>query len=66
MQKGTLILIPNTLGDSPVEYNLPQANIEIIRDLKYFIVENIRTARRFLKKAKPTTALCDCWLKPLV
>ena len=49
-KRGALYLIPNTLGDSPVEYNLPQANIEIIRDLKYFIVENIRTARRFLKK----------------
>ncbi|NPA37427.1 MAG: SAM-dependent methyltransferase [Chlorobi bacterium] len=50
MQKGNLYLIPNTLGDSPIEYNLPQTNIDIIRDLKFFIVENIRTARRFLKK----------------
>ncbi len=48
--KGALYLIPNTLGDSPVEYNLPETNIGIIRELKYFIVENIRTARRFLKK----------------
>lgn len=28
---------------------LPAGNIEIARELKYFIVENVRTARRFLK-----------------
>ncbi len=50
MYQGILYLIPNTLGDSPVEYNLPQYNIELISELEFFIVENIRTARRFLKK----------------
>ncbi len=32
----------------PIEV-LPQANIEILRRIKFFIVENIRSARRFLK-----------------
>lgn len=48
--KGIIYLIPNTLGDSPIDYNLPQENIIIINSIKHFIVEDIRTARRFLKK----------------
>ncbi|WP_439185030.1 SAM-dependent methyltransferase [Carboxylicivirga taeanensis] len=52
--KGQLYLIPNTLGDSPIERNLPQETIDIIRSIKYFVVENIRSARRFLKKVDRT------------
>jgi len=48
--KGKLYLLPNTLGDSPIEKNLPQETIDIIRSIKYFVVENIRTSRRFLKR----------------
>ena len=50
--KGILYLIPSLLGDSPVENSLPSYNIEIIRSLDEFIVEDIRSARRFLIKAK--------------
>lgn len=45
-----LYLIPVTLGETPVEQVLPQYNHDIIVEIKYFIVENIRSARRFLKK----------------
>lgn len=48
--KGQLYLIPNTLGDSPISRNLPTEVSEIIDTLTYFIVEDVRTARRFLKK----------------
>jgi len=48
--KGNLYLIPNTLGESPIERNLPKDTIEIIRSISFFVVENIRSARRFLKK----------------
>lgn len=37
------------MGDSKPVDVLPYVNIEIIRNIKYFIVENIRSARRFLK-----------------
>ncbi|HJZ40275.1 MAG TPA: hypothetical protein VJ203_07910, partial [Bacteroidales bacterium] len=43
-----LYLIPSTLGDSPVEQVLPAANLEIIRTLNHFAVEEVKTARRFL------------------
>jgi 16S rRNA (cytidine1402-2'-O)-methyltransferase len=50
--KGILYLIPSLLGDAPIENSLPSYNIEIIRSLDEFIVEDIRSARRFLIKAE--------------
>jgi 16S rRNA (cytidine1402-2'-O)-methyltransferase len=44
-----LYLIPCTLGDTPVEQVLPAYNRDIILRLRHFIVEEVRTARRFLK-----------------
>lgn len=38
------------MSDAPLENVLPQYNVDIIRQVKFFIVENIRTARRFLKR----------------
>ncbi|MDR1121174.1 MAG: SAM-dependent methyltransferase [Dysgonamonadaceae bacterium] len=52
--KASLYLIPVPLGDSPIERVLPAYNRKIILDIKYFIVENERTARRFLKKTDPS------------
>lgn len=45
-----LYLIPVTLGDTPIEQVLPSYNHEVILGIKHFIVENVRSARRFLKK----------------
>ena len=45
-----LYLIPVTLGDTEIEKVLPAHNRDIILSIKHFIVENIRSARRFLKK----------------
>lgn len=45
----TLYLIPTVLSAHTERDVLPHHNIEIINSLRYFIVENIRTARRFLK-----------------
>ena len=49
----SLFLIPTTLGDTAISKSLPDYNKTVILSLKYFIVENIRTARRFLKKTDP-------------
>lgn len=46
---GTLYLIPVTLGDTPHDHVLPAYNREVIVTLRHFIVEEVRTARRFLK-----------------
>ena len=50
MPQATLYLIPTTLGDTPWQDVMPTSNATIITSLKFFIVEEIRTARRFLKK----------------
>ena len=49
--KGTIFLIPVTLGDSAIEQVIPNFNKEIINEIDVYIVENIKTARRFLKKS---------------
>ena len=45
-----LYLIPVTLGDTPLNQVLPAYNTDIILGIHHFIVEEIRTARRFLKQ----------------
>lgn len=47
---GHLYLIPTTLGETELDKILPSGNSVIVSTIRYFIVENIRTARRFLKK----------------
>ncbi|MFR9591831.1 MAG: SAM-dependent methyltransferase, partial [Rikenellaceae bacterium] len=52
-QKGTLYLIPCPISDLTEVYDVtPTANKAVIDSLDYFIVENLRSARRFLSKAK--------------
>ena len=45
-----LYLIPVTLGETPLQQVLPEYNFGIIHGIRHFIVEEIRTARRFLKQ----------------
>ena len=51
---GALFLIPTTLGDSGTSRVIPRDVAGIIMNIRYFIVENIRTARRYLKKIDST------------
>lgn len=44
-----LYLLPVTLGDTSIEKVLPQYNASIIAGIRHFIVENVRSARRFLR-----------------
>ncbi len=50
MITAALYLIPVPLSETPLENILPATNIEIVSEIKYFVVENVRSARRFLKK----------------
>ena len=51
-EKGTLYMIPCPISDSTAVYDVvPEANRRVIDSLDYFIVENVRSARRFLSKA---------------
>ena len=44
-----LYLIPVTLGATPFHQVIPAYNLDVIRQIRHFIVEEERTARRFLK-----------------
>lgn len=46
----TLYLIPNLISNSKISNAIPALNTEIINSIEVFIVENIREARRYLKK----------------
>ncbi|MFA6351056.1 MAG: SAM-dependent methyltransferase [Bacteroidales bacterium] len=46
--KGTLFLIPNLLSDSNPNISLPAETVSRILELRYFIIEEERAARRFL------------------
>ena len=50
MIETALYLIPVPLSDVATDTVLPAANTAIVRHIKHFIVENVRSARRFLKK----------------
>lgn len=47
--ENALYLLPVTLGDTPVSKVLPQYNAGIISGIRHFIVEDVRSARRFLR-----------------
>ena len=59
MTAGTLYLIPVTLGDSPVQQVIPAYVLDLIERLDHYIVEDLRSARRYLKKAGLTRAIDD-------
>ena len=50
---GNLYLIPTTLGDNEPLEVLPLSVKKIVQNTRYFIVENEKSARRFIKKITP-------------
>ena len=49
--KGKLYLIPSPLGEGDPAEVLPASTLELACSLRCFVVEEVRTARRFLSKA---------------
>lgn len=47
---GSLYLLPNTLGGEQPFDVLPSVNLQKMEAIKHFVVEDLRVARRFLKK----------------
>ena len=48
--KGKLFLIPTTLGDSQISQIISKQAQDIVNEIDYYVVEDIRTARRYLSK----------------
>lgn len=50
---GKIYLIPTPISDDDDSLKtIPAHNMEVLKGLDYFIVENVRTARRFISKCK--------------
>lgn len=57
--KAALYLIPVTLGDTDIDRVLPNHNRNIIAGISHYVVENIRSARRFLRRSNPDIVIDD-------
>lgn len=65
MNKGVLYLIPVPLGQSALDAVLPMAVREKARQLKYFVAENAKSARAFLKSLPSDTPLQQIGIQEL-
>lgn len=59
MAFGSLFLIPTPIGNEDLSLYLPQATVDIVNSCNYYVVEELRSARRFLKKAAIRTPIDD-------
>ncbi len=62
---GKLYLIPTTLGDTEPLEVMPLSVKKVIEEVDYYIVENEKSARRFIKKITPKKSQPDLVLKKL-
>lgn len=58
--EAALYLIPVELSSAPWQSVLPPINIEIVKEIRTFIVENVRTARRCLRRWDREFPIDDC------
>jgi 16S rRNA (cytidine1402-2'-O)-methyltransferase len=57
MKKGKLYLIPAPLSDSGVNDYIPAKVRDTVNSLKHFVVEDLRTSRRYISKLKTDTPI---------
>jgi len=57
--KTKLYLIPTSLGESDLKTIIPDHIKEVVESLNYFIVENIRSARRYIRKLSADKVIDD-------
>ena len=65
MAAGTLFLIPTTLGNSTLAAVIPQEVLQRVRTLDYFVAENPKTARAYLKQAGTSKPLQELHIATL-
>lgn len=63
--EAALYLIPVELGETPVTQVLPTYNREVILEIRHFIVEDVRSARRFLKRVDKEINIDELTFYPL-
>jgi len=65
MEKGILYLIPTTLGETEISKVIPAYIFEIINSIGEYIVEDEKSARRYLRKLRIKKSLDEIILHPL-
>lgn len=60
MSKGNIYLLPVTIGGEQIEAVIPNEVIQRTIALRHFAVENIKTARRYLRKLDRSFPIDDC------
>lgn len=55
-----LYLLPVNISEAPFSEVLPPWNTEILSGIRHFVVENLRTARRFLRRARRDFPIEEC------
>jgi len=63
--KGSLYLVPNLLGAVEPVRVLPQATIDIARELRHWVVETPKAARAFLKSLGPEVPIATIDIRAL-
>ena len=63
--EATLYLLPVPLSDVAPAEVMPACNIEVACRVRHFIVENVRSARRFLKRGPPAMRTVAAMLEPM-
>ena len=56
---GILYLLPNRIADRAVEETIPAQTLAILRSTEYFLAENAKTARAYLKAASHPKPLIE-------
>lgn len=60
-----LYLIPTQLSEGELDRVLPAHNVEVVRHIRYWVVESLRSARRFIKKCDRDINIDDLTLTEL-
>lgn len=58
--QAALYLIPVEIADESQEYAIPSGNLRIVKQIRTFIVENLRTARRCLRRWDREFPIDEC------
>jgi 16S rRNA (cytidine1402-2'-O)-methyltransferase len=59
MSKGTLHLLPITLGEYNMDIAVPLGVQRVMDEVEVFVVENLKTTRRYLRKVNPSYPIDD-------
>ena len=59
MSKGKLYIVPIHISESSLDRVLPDFNSQIVKELRHFVVEKIKTSRQFLRKMDSSFPIDD-------